>query len=106
MFQVTGCGVRNLLLVSSHGLLLYVCVFVCPYMFVVSAKCHGAQKVASDPLELELHAVVSCFVGAGNGILIPISALGTLNSKVHSPVLLHIYVEASSLTKPGAIQLC
>jgi hypothetical protein len=42
-----------------------VCMYVCMYaMCMLSA--HTEQKVASDPLELELWIVVSHLVGAGN----------------------------------------
>lgn len=39
------------------------------YMYIsepTSYSARGGQKRASDPLELELQAVVICYVGAGN----------------------------------------
>lgn len=45
---------------------------VCMYVYILHVRmynahmssCHGGQKKASSPLELELQAVVSCHMGA------------------------------------------
>ena len=43
---------------------LPACVYMCIIMCMLGVC--GDQKKASDPLELELHRVGNCHVGAGN----------------------------------------
>lgn len=43
-------------------------VFAHMYVYVVWCNAHGGQKRVLNPLELELHVVVSHPLGAGNSI--------------------------------------
>lgn len=58
-------------------------LFLCVYVHQIYIGAYRHQR-ASDPLVLELQAVVNHYVGAGN------RGLGLYNSKKHSELLIHL----------------